>query len=90
MQHPKPLKEKVRFTLFTHSNLPLPSFAQVSQGMLGLGVETHPETDRKRNQAQCRLGKVVVEISDRIRKSWEEKEEANWKHFKQTLVLHLF
>lgn len=59
LQHPKPLKEKVRFTLFTHSNLPLPSFAQVSQGMLGLGVETHPETDRKRNQAQCRLGKVV-------------------------------
>lgn len=59
MQHPKPLKEKVRFTLFTDSNLPPPSFAQVSQGMLGLGVETHPQTDRKRNQAQGRLGKVV-------------------------------
>lgn len=59
LQHPKPLKENVRFTFFTDSNLPLPSFTQVSQGMLGLGVETHPETDRKRNQMQCRLGKVV-------------------------------
>lgn len=58
-QDPKPLKEKVTSTCFTDSNCPLSSSAPVYLGMPGMGVETHSETDRKRNLVQCRVRKMV-------------------------------